>query len=85
MLFQKPALPKRMIQDGMDRRGLLELTGLLTICAWCEKIRDEEGRWQQLEGYISLHSDSTFTHGLCEECAAHIKAEVPSWRDRKEL
>jgi hypothetical protein len=66
-----------MIQDGMDRRGLLELTGLLTICAWCEKIRDEEGRWQQLEGYISLHSDSTFTHGLCEECAAHIKADIP--------
>ena len=76
LLLQKPALPKRIIQDGMDRSGLLESTGLLTICAWCKKIRDEEGRWQQLEGYISLHSDSKFTHGLCEECAAHITADI---------
>jgi len=58
----------------------LELTGLLTICAWCNKIRDEEGRWQQLESYISLHSDAKFTHGLCEECAAYMEAEVLSAR-----
>jgi hypothetical protein len=60
------------------------MTGLLPICAWCKKIRDEEGRWQQLEKYISLHSDTKFTHGLCKECAAHMEAEVPSSRDRKE-
>jgi hypothetical protein len=78
-------LPKRIIQDGMGCRGCRELTALLTICAWCKKMRDEEGRWQQLERYISLHSDAEFTHGLCEECAAHMEAEVLSSRDRKEL
>jgi K+-sensing histidine kinase KdpD len=51
------------------------LTGLLPICAWCKKIRDERGRWEQLERYISLHSDAKFTHGLCEECARRMEAE----------
>lgn len=57
----------------MDRRGLLELTGLLTICAWCEKIRDEEGRWQQLEGYISLvYTPIQRSHTDCARSAQHI-------------
>jgi hypothetical protein len=67
------ALAKRIVQDGVDRRGFLELT---PICAWCKKIRDVEGRWRHLDRHISLHSDAQFTHGLCEECAAHMKAEA---------
>jgi K+-sensing histidine kinase KdpD len=51
------------------------LTGLLPICAWCKKIRDEEGRWQQLERYLSLHSDAKFTHGLCEDCGRRMEAD----------
>lgn len=44
------------------------LKGLLPICAHCKKIRDDEGYWHQLEGYIEAHSDAEFTHGLCPEC-----------------
>ena len=44
------------------------LTGLLPICAWCKKIRNDQGYWQQLEEYISKHTDAEFTHGLCQEC-----------------
>ena len=51
------------------------LTGLLPICAWCKKIKNDNGYWQQLENYISQHSDATFTHGLCEECAAKLLRE----------
>ncbi len=47
--------------------GLLE--GLLPICASCKKIRDKNNEWQQLEAYISHHSEATFTHGMCPECA----------------
>jgi DNA-binding NtrC family response regulator len=44
------------------------LSGLLPICAWCKKIRDDKGYWNKIESYISEHSDALFTHGMCPEC-----------------
>jgi PAS domain S-box-containing protein len=44
------------------------LSGLLPICAACKKIRDGQGRWSQIETYISSHSEASFSHGLCPEC-----------------
>jgi K+-sensing histidine kinase KdpD len=64
---------KLRAEDALEQ--VRTLTGLLPICAWCKKIRDEEGRWQQLERYISLHSDAKFTHGLCEECGSRLEAD----------
>jgi PAS domain S-box-containing protein len=52
------------------------LTGLLPICAACKKIRDEAGAWQQLEKYISTHSQAEFSHGLCTECAERYLADL---------
>ena len=46
-----------------------QLSGLLPICAFCKKIRDDQGYWKQLETYIQEHSDAELTHGICEECA----------------
>ena len=45
------------------------LSGLLPICGWCKKIRDDEGYWTEVEVYIGEHSDAGFTHGICPECA----------------
>jgi hypothetical protein len=44
------------------------LKTLLPICMHCRKIRDEEGYWSQIEAYIMKHSDTEFSHGICEEC-----------------
>jgi sigma-B regulation protein RsbU (phosphoserine phosphatase) len=44
------------------------LSGLLSICASCKRIRDEHQAWQPLESYIQAHSEAKFTHGLCPEC-----------------
>jgi GAF domain-containing protein len=44
------------------------LYGLLPICAWCKRIRDDEGYWSQVEAYLQSHSDVDFTHGICPEC-----------------
>jgi PAS domain S-box-containing protein len=44
------------------------LRGLIPICASCKKIRDDQGYWKQIEGYISEHSDAVFSHGICPEC-----------------
>lgn len=46
------------------------LRGLLPICAWCKKIRDDKGYWKQLEDYMEQHSEAHFTHGMCAECMA---------------
>lgn len=48
------------------------LSGLLPICAWCKKIRDDRGYWNQIESYIQTHTDAEFTHGICPECATKM-------------
>jgi hypothetical protein len=49
------------------------LSGLLPICAWCKKVRDDDGYWQQLEDYFSRRSGLKFTHGVCVDCLDKIK------------
>jgi hypothetical protein len=44
------------------------LTGLLPICSYCKRIRNDKKEWQQIEQYIGQHSDASFTHGVCPEC-----------------
>ncbi len=46
-----------------------QLSGLLPICGHCKKIRDDNGYWNQLESYISKHSEVQFSHGICQDCA----------------
>ncbi len=54
------------------------LRGIIPICSYCKKIRDEEGSWNQLERYISRHSEAAFSHGICPECMKkhHPKAKI---------
>jgi PAS domain-containing protein len=52
------------------------LKGLIPICAWCKKIRDDKGYWNLLETYIKDHSDADFTHGICPECAEKFHKEA---------
>jgi sigma-B regulation protein RsbU (phosphoserine phosphatase) len=45
-----------------------QLHGLLPICAYCKRIRDDHNYWQQVEAYISAHSEAQFSHGICPDC-----------------
>lgn len=45
------------------------LRGILPTCSYCKDIRDDEGKWQQLETYIQRHSEAQFSHGICDKCA----------------
>ncbi len=72
-------------QNLIDRARKLEealvqvqtLQGLLPICSYCKKIRDDQNYWQQLESYISQHSAARFSHGICPECyEARVKPEL---------
>jgi PAS domain S-box-containing protein len=53
-----------------------QLQGIIPICASCKKIRDDKGAWNQLEAYISEHSEARFSHGICPECAARLYPEL---------
>ena len=44
------------------------LRGLIPICGWCRKVRDDEGYWESVESYVMQHSTAEFTHGICPEC-----------------
>jgi hypothetical protein len=50
------------------------LSGMLPICAWCKKIRNDEGYWQKIEAYMKSQLDLNFTHSICHDCA---KKEYP--------
>ena len=45
-----------------------QLQGLLPICMYCKKIRDEGDTWQRLETFIERNSEAMFSHSLCEDC-----------------
>ncbi|MEW6238859.1 MAG: response regulator [Candidatus Omnitrophota bacterium] len=51
------------------------LSGLIPICAWCKKIRDDEGYWNRVEEYLTDHSDAKFTHSICPECKKQLCGE----------
>ena len=56
--------------DGIVRQEwkIRMLEGLLPICSFCKKIRDEAGEWRQLETYIASRSGARFSHTFCQEC-----------------
>lgn len=52
------------------------LRGIVPICSSCKKIRDDNGFWQQVEVYVSAHSDAMFSHGICPECLEELYPDI---------
>ena len=68
------------LQETLDH--LRTLRGLLPICAWCKKIRNDLGYWEEVEFYITKHSDATFTHGICPSCVSKHNDELHARKAR---
>ncbi|MDQ3068855.1 MAG: PAS domain-containing protein [Acidobacteriota bacterium] len=49
------------------------LSGLIPVCAWCKKVRDDQGFWYRVEEFIAARTDATFTHSVCADCARKVK------------
>ncbi len=62
------------LQESLSK--VKRLSGLLPICASCKNIRDDKGYWNQIESYISEHSEAEFSHGLCPDCAKKLYPEL---------
>lgn len=52
-----------------------QLHGLLPICSYCKRIRTDQNYWEQLDSYITQHSDAQFSHGICPSCLDTIRKE----------
>jgi hypothetical protein len=52
------------------------LRGLLPICAACKKVRDDKGYWNQIEAYLRAHSEASFSHAICPECAKRLYPDL---------
>ena len=52
------------------------LSGMLPLCAWCKKVRNDRGYWEQIEKYISVRSAASFTHGVCPECQKKLLWDI---------
>jgi signal transduction histidine kinase len=58
------------------KKSLLEihvLRGMIPACAWCGRVRDDQGVWKKIEDYVTEHSHAKFTHGICPECLEEVE------------
>jgi len=62
------------LQESLSK--VSTLAGLLSICAYCKKIKEDTGHWREIEMYIMEHSQATFTHGMCPECFKRVKKQL---------
>jgi len=73
---------ERLIRELEDALGRVKtLTGLLPMCSWCKKVRDDQGYWKAVEAYIHEYSNAEVTHGICPECKTSFLAKGTGFRD----
>ena len=71
------------LQHSLDH--IKTLQGLLPICMYCKKIRQDDDYWQGLESYLTENSDATLTHGICPDCyEKYVKAEFDKAARKRE-
>lgn len=56
------------------------LRGIIPICSFCKKIRNDKGFWEQVDVYVRQHADVDFSHGVCPDCA---REHYPELRGKK--
>jgi CheY-like chemotaxis protein len=81
MIDLQDRLTTKITELGQALEQIKLLSGIIPICSGCKKIRDDAGYWQQVEMYISKHSEAKFTHGICPECEKKLYLEFDGKRD----
>jgi PAS domain S-box-containing protein len=68
---------EKLISDLQEALNNIKvLKGLIPLCAWCKKVRDDKGYWKKVERYIEENSDASFTHGICPNCLQKTDPET---------
>jgi sigma-B regulation protein RsbU (phosphoserine phosphatase) len=72
MVQLQQALTERVAELRDALVSVKQLGGLLPICSYCKKIRDDQNYWQQVEAYVGKHSEAKFSHSICPQCYEDI-------------
>ncbi|OGU17342.1 MAG: hypothetical protein A2076_03830 [Geobacteraceae bacterium GWC2_53_11] len=72
----KAELTEKVTQLEVALVKVKQLEGIIPICMYCKKIRNDHESWEQMEAYITEHSEAHFSHGICPECFKKATAEV---------
>ncbi len=74
---------EKLVNELKDAAAKIKtLNGMLPICSYCKKIRDDKGYWERVETYISKHTDTVFSHGMCPECAKKALHELEEFKEQ---
>ncbi len=65
---------RRAAEAALER--VRDLESLLPLCAWCRRVRNDQGEWTKFEDYLAA-SGTQVTHGICTECAQQVADQVP--------
>jgi len=65
-MHRKVEVRNAELQKALDE--IATLRGILPICSFCKKVRDDEGYWQQVDMYIRDHTEAEISHGICPDC-----------------
>ena len=65
-------LAERVVELEEAFAKVKRLEGIIPICTYCKQVRDDQNYWQQVECYVSEHSDAKFSHGVCPSCYESI-------------
>jgi CheY-like chemotaxis protein len=68
MVGLQRSLTQHIVELEEALRRVKQLSGLLPICSYCKKIRDDSNYWQQVESYVMHHSEAQFSHSICPSC-----------------
>jgi sigma-B regulation protein RsbU (phosphoserine phosphatase) len=72
MVGLQRSLTRHIAELESALKRVKQLGGLLPICSYCKKIRDDSNYWQQVESYVMHHSDAQFSHSICPSCYESI-------------
>jgi hypothetical protein len=78
-LFETEAHARREVELALAQ--VKQLHGMLPICAYCKKVRNDRNYWETIESYIGERSAATFSHGICPECRDKVVGpELERWK-----
>ena len=76
VIYLQTALADRLrhLEEAMARVN--QLQGLLPICCYCKKVRDDQNYWHQVENYVARHVEVRFSHGVCPDCIGRLRQDL---------
>jgi len=83
MLELQRSLTERVKELEAALSQVKQLQGLLPICSYCKKIRDDQNYWQKVEDYLSEKTAVQFSHGICPACYENVVREFTEWKQKK--